>query len=326
MPRQITARQSPVGESSRTGKHITKASPNRPPAATSLLSLLEISRRLQPRDYAVAHLLDEHTTLTTSQIAATLFSNVITCQHRLQALRRLGFLDRFIRNHPRNPRPMCWVLGPLGARYVSMARGGNPPTPKAVRDRQDRIFASPALDHLIGVNDFFVRLLGTTRSDGARLTRCWSERTTAAAYGRRIHPDGHGVWSATSGDTGFFLEYDTGTEPLGRLIAKLASHRRLRSEGGPDYPVLFVLPSQTREQNLHRKLTDGIDPGVGVATTSAEAGADPAGPVWRVFGSGTGRYTLSGLRSSHGEPGPLNPGPPAPGDEPLWVLRPAPGA
>ena len=47
----------------------------------------------------------------------------------------------------------------------------------------------------MAANQFFVALLVHARHHpGTGLARWWSERTTAAAFGRRIHPDGHGVF------------------------------------------------------------------------------------------------------------------------------------
>ncbi|PWU45614.1 hypothetical protein DLJ47_34130 [Micromonospora sp. S4605] len=288
---------------------------------TSNHTLIDISHRLRPRDYTIASLLDEHTTLTTEHLTSILFSNPTTCRHRLQLLRRLGFIDRFIRNRPGAPNPVCWLPGLLSSRYVALARDESPPTARVLRERQDRVYSSPTLEHLLAVNDVFVSLLvHARRRPGAALTRWWSERTTAAAFGHRIKPDGHGVWTDGDQETGFFIELDRGTEPIGRLIDKLASHRRLRAEGGPQYPILFVLPSRLREQNLHRKLADRPEPSLIVATTSPESGPDPAGPVWRLAGNGRHRLTLAGLPSSHGQPGPLNPGPAQAADHPLRLV------
>ena len=176
-------------------------------------TLIDISHRLRPRDYTIATLLDEHTTLTTDQITAALFSSVTTCQHRLHQLRGMRFVDRFLRNRPDQPNPACWVPGTLSARYAALARDEHPPNTRQLQDRQDRIYASPTLLHLLAVNDFFVALLGHARQHpSSRLRRWWSERRTAAAFGQRIHPDGHGVWADGDAETGFFLELDRGTE------------------------------------------------------------------------------------------------------------------
>ncbi|MEU8001542.1 replication-relaxation family protein [Catellatospora sp. NPDC049111] len=282
---------------------------------------MDLSGRLNARDYTIAHLLDEHTALTTPQLAAVLFGSPITCQHRLNSLRKLQFVDRFIRNQPTRPRPMCWVAGPLAARYVALSREENPPTPKAVQQRAERIMASPKLDHLLGVNGFFVALAAHARTHpAARLARWWSERSSSAAYGRRVRPDGHGVWTEGTASVGFFVEYDTGTEPIGRLLDKLPAYRQLRDDGGPDYPVLFVLHSPVREQHLHQRLSAGLGTTVTVATTSPQAGSDPAAAVWQVVGDGR-RRRLADLPGSHGQTGPINPGPPTAVDDPLRLLQ-----
>jgi hypothetical protein len=155
----------------------------------------------------------------------------------------------------------------------------------------------------------------------SRLTRWWSERHTAAVF-QKIAPDGHGVWTDGQRSTGWFLELDRGTEPLRRLTDKLNGYRRLRAEGGPAYPVLFVLPNRVREQNLHRKLAETPEPSLTIATTSPESGPDPAGPVWRLTGNGRHRLALAELPSSHGVAGPLSPGAPSQDQDPLRRLLP----
>jgi len=318
----------PVGEVSRPGTTLPSASSRRssnptPTTSFSSSTLIDVSHRLRPRDYAVASLLDKHTTLTTDQLTTVLFTSAITCRHRLTTLRSFGFVERFIRrNEPGTPNIVCWVPGPLSARLTALATEQNPPTARALRERQDRVYANPALEHLLDTNEFFVRLLAYSRVDpDTSLRRWWSERATAGAFGQRIHPDGHGVWADGDHETGFFIEQDRGTEPLGRLADKLSSYRRLRAEGGPPYAVLFVLPNRTREQNLHRRLADRPAPSLMVATTSPEAGDNPAGPVWRLVGNGRHRLALADLPGGHGQPGPLNPGAPAPAEHPLRHLR-----
>jgi hypothetical protein len=240
----------------------------------------------------------------------------------MTTLRSFGFVDRFIRrNEPGVANLVCWVPGPLSARLTALATEQTPPTARALRERQDRVYANPALDHLLDTNEFFTRLLAHSRShEDTALRRWWSERVTTGAFGQRIHPDGHGVWAEPDRETGFFLELDRGTEPLGRLADKLSSYRRLRAEGGPPYVVLFALPSRAREQNLHRRLADRPEPSLVIATTSPEAGSDPADPVWRLVGNGRHRLGLADLPGGHGQPGPLNPGPPGPADHPLRHL------
>src|SRR4051812_15177450 len=115
----------PVGGVSRPGIMPSFASSVRssnpvPPSSSS--TLIEVSHRLRPRDYAIASLLDEHTTVTTDQLTAILFTSPITCRHRLNTLRSFGFVDRFIRrSEPGVADIVCWVPGPLSARLTALA-------------------------------------------------------------------------------------------------------------------------------------------------------------------------------------------------------------
>lgn len=319
-------RHFPTGEVSRPGNQpqpiVVLRTPD-PVTKITTKTLIELSHRLRPRDYAIASLLHEHITLTTNQLAAILFTNPITCRHRLGTLRSVGFVDRFIRRtYPTAPNLVCWVPGLLSARLTALSAGDTPPTARALRERQDRIYANPSLDHLIDTNSFFINLLAHARTnDTTALLRWWSERTTAAAFGQRIHPDGHGVWVDGDRQIGFFLEMDRGTEPINRLIDKLRSHRRLRAEGGPAYPILFALPNRAREQNLHRRLAERPEPSLVIATTSPESGHQPADPVWQLAGNGRHRLSLSDLPANHGQPGPLNPGPPTAAEHPLHHIQ-----
>ncbi|MFI5916492.1 replication-relaxation family protein [Dactylosporangium sp. NPDC051541] len=325
MPEPNTTRQLSSGEPSPPGR-TTGGSP-RDAARPAIAALIAVANRLRPRDYTIATLLDAHTALTTDQLTAILFTNRVTCRHRLRELHLLRFIDQFPHVRPGGVTTACWVPGVLSARYTALIRDESPPTARMLQLRQDRVMVSPILPHLLEVNDVFVGLLAHARRAGTgRLLRWWSERATAAAYGRRIHPDGHGVWADGGGSAGFFLELDRGTETIGRLVTKLAAYRRLRLDGGPGYPVVFVLPSPARERHLQQRLADTADlhePLV-VATTVpavvAAAGQGVAGPVWWRAGQRASRVGLTRLPDGHGEPGPLNPGAPPPTDDPLYPL------
>jgi hypothetical protein len=288
--------------------------------------VLDISHYLQPRDGVLAHLLDEHRALTTEQITAALWTSPWTCRNRLYALRRLGFIDRFIPVKPRPERIVHWVPGVLSARYVALGGEGRPPSPKALRERQDTMVSNQQLGHLDGINQFFIDLLVHARTHpGARLARWWSSATISSAIGRRVRPDGHGVWREDGREVGFFLEHDnSGIEPHSVLLGKLGPYRRLRRDGGPDYPVLFWLPSTTRENNLHHRLADLNWSGLTIATAArdnpAVARSGPAGRVWRLAGNGRHRLRLADLPSDPGEAGAYHPGPPTAKQDPLQLL------
>jgi hypothetical protein len=292
-------------------------------ARTTHESLREVAFRLESRDFVLAHLLDEHRTLTTAQITAALFQSQRTCRNRLGVLRKLHFVDWFIPVRHGQRLPAQWVPGLLSARLVALSRQEKAPTAKALREIQDQMVATSHLGHINATNQFFIDLLAHSRHHhDTRLTRWWSGAHTAAALGRRVYPDGHGVWRDGQREVGFFLELDTGTEALKVVAAKLAPYRRLRLDGGPSWPVVFWLPSVAREANLHKRLTGMAPLGVTVATASPEQAAEagPTAAVWKVAGNGRRRLALAELPSHPGQPGPYHPGPPTVEQDPLYRL------
>ena len=170
-----------------------------------------------------------------------------------------------------------------------------------------------------------------------RLTCWWSERRCAALWGDLARPDGYGQWTehAPHGPvtTDFFLEYDTGSENLHRVAAKLAGYRDLAARTGITTPVLFWLPTARREAGLRALLastpgggpgtrTAGAIPGVPVATTTpgaAAGGAGPAGAIWLPAGQPGPRLRLA-------QAGGTTPAqPPATGQHADDSAAPAPG-
>jgi hypothetical protein len=314
-------RNIPEGDISRPGVGHSGTASRRTPLSPAP-SLASISPRLEPRDYVLAHLLHQHRTLTTDQVTAMLFTSPRTCRNRLNVLRRLGWIDWFQPIRPGARLPVHWIAGPLSARYVALATGGRPPTAKALRETQDRIVAATShLAHTVGTNQFFVDLIAASRTGGGRLTRWWAGPAIAGATGRRVHPDGHGVWQEPDATVAWFLEFDTGTESLPVVAAKLPPYRRLREAGGPDWPVLILLPSPNRETHLHQHLSRPGRIGVTVATaTHTSAHRDPAGPIWRLVGNGRRRHRLTDLPAEIGAAGGFHPGPPKPEQDPLYLL------
>ncbi|HEY2673710.1 MAG TPA: replication-relaxation family protein [Rugosimonospora sp.] len=266
--------------------------------------LLAIYPHITTRDRELLQLLDDHQVLTTDQIHRLLFHARRTCQLRLGELRQLGLLERFrFARTGGGSQPWHWTLGHDGERFQAAAHNRTEPTTRSSRQRITRLSANPNLTHLLTANEFFVRLAEhARRHPQARLDRWWSE-TVATQQFLKVRPDGHGLWSAADTTVGFWLEADTGTEPLGRVTAKLDGYARLAATGGPRYPVLFWVGSQAREEHLHRLLRQAD---AEVPTATATHDADPAEAVW-LPGGGIERVRLQQLPSSHGRANAANP-------------------
>jgi hypothetical protein len=259
-------------------------------------------RRLSIRDRLLLSWLAEHYVLTTEQVTTALFPSRRAAQKRLTVLTRIGAVSRFAyaATEP-GAGSYRYTLGPLGVLLhpAAYADPDNPAArpPRTHVERRARVIRSPRLGHLLGVNQFFVDLLAHARhSPGAGLARWWSEQHATAAFAvtgqALIRPDGHGIWRAGGAEVGFFLEHDTGTEDLPRLIGKLPGYEHLAAADGPRYPVLLWLPDHRRETRLLATLA-GVPTRVPVAT--AVHGGDPAGPVWALTGSPAVRRPLHQL-------------------------------
>ncbi|MFY1659373.1 replication-relaxation family protein [Micromonospora sp. WMMD1274] len=260
--------------------------------------LLAIYPHITSRDRQLLQLLDGHQVLTTDQIHALFFLARRTCQIRLGELYRLGLLDRFrFARDGGGSQPWHWTLGHNGHRFQAAAHNRPEPTARTSRQQMQRLSANPNLTHLLTATEFGVRLSAYARSHpAAELSRWWPETKTAARFSP-VTPDGHGLWSEDGTTVGYWLEADTGSEPLGKLAAKLDKYAALARKGGPRYPVLFWLPSEDREEHLHAYLRGRRPEGVLVAT--ATHSSDPADAVWLPVGD-TQRVRLAGLPSDHG--------------------------
>lgn len=267
--------------------------------------LLAIYPHITSRDRQLLQLLDDHQVLTTDHIHRLFFHARRTCQIRLGELHRLTLLDRFrFARDGGGSQPWHWTLGHYGHRFQAAAHNRPEPTARTSRQQTQRLSANPQLAHLLTATGFGVHLSAhARRHKTARLLRWWPEATTAARF-PPITPDGHGLWSVDGTTVGYWLEADTGTEPLGKLAAKLDKYAQLARKGGPRYPVLFWLPTEEREEHLHAYLRGRRPENITVATATHPT--DPAEPVWLAAGD-TERVKLVQLPSAHGRPVAANP-------------------
>jgi Replication-relaxation len=235
---------------------------------------------LTERDDAICLDLHEHRVLTTMQLTGLHFEDVRRARRRLLILHRKGVVERFRPYRPRGSAPHHYILGEVGARVVAATQGLDLRTIKQHMERDLYLMLNPRLDHLLEVNDFFVRLIRECRNTpDYDLTRWWGERRCAAAIPTPVRPDGLGRLSSFGRRCTFLLELDRGTERGDRLRRKLLSYGRLgRRREKPD-AIVFIFPSEKRERAARSKLE--LDIGIRVATSHRELHeANPLGRTW----------------------------------------------
>jgi len=330
------------------------ALPGRPRAAGRLARSPQLAAalaaRLTARDRWLLRMLCEHRVLTTGQITQLAFGTTRAATARLAVLYQHRAVDRFRPLAPAGSSPLHFILDEAGAMLLAAEDGITPHELGYRRDRSMAIALSPRLAHDTGANGVFTALAAAARaSDGQAALECWwGERRCAAAWGESARPDGYGRWSEQAPGqppavADFFLEYDTGTEPLRRVIAKLAGYAALAARTGITTPVLFWLRSPSREAALHARLAGPPPPGVpgaasaaqipGVPVATAARGTVPGGPAgaaWLPAASPGPRLRLArlappGTVQADGGPDGEAPGGP-PGGLPWHPPDPAPPA
>jgi hypothetical protein len=273
--------------------------------------MLAASAHLTDRDRSLVRLVAEHRVLTTGQLCALGFASIITARHRLAVLVRLGVLRRFRPHLEVGSAPWHYLLGPVGAALLGAEDWDEKKWAPQVRaDRQLALERSQRLAHMTGINGFFSALAARARAGGGELAewlnetqaagRCRGQALYAGERDKLPNPDGLGTWAEDGQRVTFWLEYDTGTETLSRLTAKLDGYGVLASAmaqaGRACPPLLFCLPGPRREQSARRALAGSVEVrGLRIATAAIDPRVTcPAGPVWQPLGA-PGQVRLAGL-------------------------------
>jgi hypothetical protein len=300
--------------------------------------------RLTPRDRWIIRMIHEHRVLTAHQITALAFPSFRSGRMRLRELFQWGVVDRFQPFITLGTAPMHYVLAPAGAAVLAAEDGLDV---KELGYRHDRAFGvahSLRLAHTVGVNEWFTALVDHARhpdpGEHATLDAWWAEARCARHFGDLIKPDAYGRFSAHDQTVEFFLEYDFGTEVLGKLTGKLTGYAALAEATGITTPLLVWLPTARREATarrlLHTAWRDLDDPdSVPVATAAAEllnptaAHPSPADEVWLpldTHGATPARRCLHRLLTAwpHVPPPVTDPDDEHSGADPLALIAPAP--
>lgn len=254
--------------------------PRKPRPRMSADLVADLARRLTPRDVWLLHMLHEHRVFTTTQIAQLAYRATTTAAHRLHQLWQMRVVDRQQPLVERGAAPMHYVLGDAGAAVLAAHHDTTTSKLGYRRDTTLGILHSAKLAHTIGVNSILTALVAHARTHpSSRLITWWSERRCAQLWGDLARPDAYANWRDGTNNVTFFLEYDTGTEPLHRLTSKLTDYADLAHATGTTTPVLFWFPTPTRERNARAALHAAPVP---VATAAPQPGnADPASNLWQ---------------------------------------------
>ncbi|WP_433498811.1 replication-relaxation family protein [Sphaerimonospora sp. CA-214678] len=275
--------------------------------------LAQLAARLTMRDRRLLRLIQEQRVLTSTQIAEIAFDTDDTARRRLFTLHRMGVLDRFRPNLPpgMGTAPYHYVVGPAGAAVLASEDGVDLNAYGYRRDRVLSIAYSQRLAHTVGTNGFGAALRGFARRQAnAELVTWWPENRCASVWGDTVRPDAYGRWRQDEQTIDFFLEYDTGSEPLDRVVRKLDGYAALTRISRVVTPVLFWVQSERREANLRRKLVQHpAQAFVPVATGNPSAlvgpvDEGPAGEKWLPSDAAGPRLRLAGLASHWPSLGP----------------------
>lgn len=257
---------------------------------------MDVASSLTDRDRQILRLLRWHRVLTTSQIHVMFFRDLNTAQHRMTRLHELRLVERF--RPPRSGRDgeYHYVLDVLGAYVVTVMANRDPDREIKMCWRIDQalsIASSQRLAHTVGANGLFVRLAAAARHrPDAELSTWWSERYCKERLAGIVYPDGVGVWQEGGATVVFCLEYDRGTEQLGRLAKKACDYARLEEASGWAFWVLVVVPGPRREAGVRGALSGHA---LAVATTTASLALRPTDAIWAPLGADGTRVRLADL-------------------------------
>jgi hypothetical protein len=281
-------------------------------------SVREVAHRLTERDFAIVADLARFRLLTLVQLERLFFESNSSARDRIATLTEMGVLQRF---RPHTRAGYRYLLGLHGLKLVHANRvedyernpegtylnerkpkPGRVPSKASAEAYAERIIASAHRAHLEGCNDFYSRLaFSCRRSSGMELAR-WYTEAEADSISPMIDMRADGAFDleAPHGAAAFYYEYDTGTEPLARLVKKAETfakeaerelsirHERVASGKSQNYRVVgymaIELTKPRREANFHQELAKRGSQLL-VATTTVDRSADPLGPIWWQAGS-----------------------------------------
>ncbi|GLZ76709.1 hypothetical protein Afil01_15160 [Actinorhabdospora filicis] len=239
--------------------------------------IIAVHRHLTDRDLNLIDALGQHQVLLLPQITRMFFPSETRARTRLTVLRGLGVVTRFRRSVRPGSQAWRYTLGHVGATIYAHSRGEKPPRVPDTTARLGKLTARRDMEHLLGVNEVLSHLYEHARhTEGAELEECLGEPDSVALTYGFARPDASWVWREGGLSRRFFLEYNTGTESLVRVVRKLRLYDTPLDHEGV---VVFVFPNATREANF-RFMASDAEQGITVATTSQSFVPISAGRIW----------------------------------------------
>jgi hypothetical protein len=230
-------------------RYTARAATTRPrpiPPARRHTDVVSLTHRLTERDLWLTGMVHEHRVLTAPQITRLAFSSPRSAQRRLRTLHQYAVLDSFRPLVQTGSAPEHYTLGPLGATLLAAHTGCEPAALGWRPTSTGRIAYSPSLGHDVGVNELLTLLAAQARHTTRTGLALWlSERSCARRWDDMIRPDAYAHWQDPSSTDEspralpFFLEYDTGTQSLSRVEAKLAGYASFTTSTGTR-PALLI--------------------------------------------------------------------------------------
>lgn len=248
---------------------------------------------LTKRDESIIELVYEFRFLTREQLQRLLnWQCVARINSRLRILYDAAYLDRRFLPVLQGSSPAVYFLGPAAVSHLAQKSDVDPTRIKRFL-HQDKNYSDAFMQHALAVSEFGTSFRASCqRGVNTRWLHWLNDRqlvhtcNEGGISGDSVpKPDGYGRYAVSQLTYNFFLELDTGSESLGRLLKKVALYQAFNDTGAfrdifglHAFRVLFVALSNKRAQSLSTALSE--PPGLRIWTGALDSVcSDPVGTV-----------------------------------------------
>lgn len=227
---------------------------------------VSVGRSLDEREREILRALFDYEGLLTYQIRVLFFSSARRTQDVTKKLSDMGLIEK---DPPRQsvgvgkPQPM-WAITEDGVRVLAVGMG----KPRSAIEWMPRDSfhheKTRGLDHLLGVNRFFVSLVQASLLHQGHGLQKWVTAKQVVSNHNWVTHDGFGRYQHSVGACDFYFEYDRATEWHDQLVRKLRGYILMAikwtEEGAQHFPNLLVLvPTEKRERAFDRAMVTAVE-------------------------------------------------------------------